>query len=162
MIWVDFVIIGIIALSAVISLLRGFVREAMSLTVWLLACWVAWSFFRELAVHLDWIAVPSLRLGAAMAMLFVATLIVGGLVNFLVGQLVDKTGLTGTDRLIGVLFGAARGILLVTLLIFLSGLTPLPHDPWWQTSQLIPYFQELATWLTSLLPEDLAERFNLV
>ncbi len=127
----------------------------------MLACWVAWTFFRDLAVYLDWISAPSLRLGAALVILFVATLILGGLINFLVGQLVDKTGLTGTDRLIGVLFGAARGILLVTLLVLLGGLTPMPEDHWWKTSQLIPYFQELAVWLKSLLPVELAERFNL-
>jgi membrane protein required for colicin V production len=160
MIWVDYVIIGIIALSALISLVRGFMREALSLAVWVAAFWVAWTFFRELADHLTWLSLPSVRLGAALAMLFIATLIVGGMVNFLVGQLVDKTGLSGTDRLIGMLFGAARGVLLVTLLILLAGLTPLPEDPWWKSSQLIGYFQELAVWLKTLLPADLSERFR--
>ncbi|MCB1759867.1 MAG: CvpA family protein [Gammaproteobacteria bacterium] len=160
MIWVDYVIIGIIALSALISLVRGFMREALSLAVWVAAFWVAWTFFRELADHLTWLSLPSVRLGAALAMLFIATLIVGGMVNFLVGQLVEKTGLSGTDRLIGMLFGAARGILLVTLLILLAGLTPLPEDPWWKSSQLIGYFQELAIWLKSLLPADLSEKFR--
>lgn len=160
MIWVDYVIIGIIALSALISLVRGFMREALSLAVWVAAFWIAWTFFRELADHLTWLSLPSVRLGAALAMLFIATLIVGGMVNFLVGQLVEKTGLSGTDRLIGMLFGAARGILLVTLLILLAGLTPLPEDPWWKSSQLIGYFQELAIWLKSLLPADLSEKFR--
>ncbi|MCP4286689.1 MAG: CvpA family protein [Gammaproteobacteria bacterium] len=162
MIWVDYVIIGIIGLSALISLVRGFMREALSLVVWILAFWIAWTFFRELAQHLTWFPVPSVRLGVALAVLFLVTLMIGGLVNFLVGQLVDKTGLTGTDRLIGMLFGAARGILLVTLLILLAGLTPLPDDPWWKSSQLIGYFQELAVWLKTLLPEDLGDKFNYV
>jgi membrane protein required for colicin V production len=160
MIWVDYIIIGIIGLSALISLLRGFMREALSLAVWVLAFWVAWTFFRELAQHLIWFSLPSVRLGVALAALFLATLLIGGLVNYLIAQLVEKTGLTGTDRLIGMLFGAARGILLVTLLIFLAGLTPLPEDPWWNASQLISYFQELAVWLKTLLPEDLGERFR--
>lgn len=162
MIWVDYVIIGIIGLSALISLVRGFMREALSLVVWILAFWVAWTFFRELAQHLTWFSVPSVRLGVSLALLFLVTLMVGGLVNFLVGQLVDKTGLTGTDRLIGMLFGAARGILLVTLLILLAGLTPLPDDPWWKSSQLIEYFQELAVWLKTFLPEDIGEKFKYV
>lgn len=123
MIWVDYIIIGVIGLSALISLIRGFVREALSLAVWVLAFFVAWTFFRELAQHLTWFSLPSVRLGVALAILFLTTLLVGGLVNYLVGQLVDKTGLTGTDRLIGMLFGAARGVLLVTLLILLAGLT---------------------------------------
>ncbi|MCB1762576.1 MAG: CvpA family protein [Gammaproteobacteria bacterium] len=162
MIWVDYIIIGVIGLSALISLIRGFVREALSLAVWVLAFFVAWTFFRELAQHLTWFSLPSVRLGVALAILFLTTLLVGGLVNYLVGQLVDKTGLTGTDRLIGMLFGAARGVLLVTLLILLAGLTPLPNDPWWNESQLIGYFQELALWLKTLLPEDLAEKFRFV
>ena len=160
MIWIDYIIIGIIGLSALISLVRGFMREALSLAAWILAFWVAWTFFRELSLQLDWFTVPSVQLGAAFLILFIATLMLGALVNFLVGQLVEKTGLSGTDRLIGILFGAARGALLVAILVLLAGLTPLPNDPWWTESQLIVYFQDLATWLKSLLPEDIGEKFN--
>lgn len=161
MIWVDYVIIGLIALSAIISLVRGFVREAISLVTWIAAFWVALLFFRELAVHLEpWIEVPSLRYGAAFAILLLLSLLLGGLVGFLLGQLVDKTGLSGTDRLIGVFFGLARGAVLVAILVLLAGLTPIPEDPWWQGSQLIPYFQQLAVWLQSLLPPDIAEKFS--
>jgi len=160
MIWVDYVIIGILGLSAMISLVRGFMREALSLAAWVLAFWVSWTFFRELAVQLDWFSVPSVRLGAAFAILFIATLMVGALVNFLMGQLVDRTGLSGTDRLIGMFFGAARGAVLVAMLVLLAGLTPFPNDPWWGDSQLIEYFQELAIWLKELLPPDIGEKFN--
>ncbi|MCP3871510.1 MAG: CvpA family protein [Gammaproteobacteria bacterium] len=162
MIWVDYVIIGVVGISAVISLMRGFVREAFSLAAWVLAFWVAWNFFRELAVHLHWFEVPSLRLGVAFGALFLLTLMMGGLVNYLAGQLVDRTGLNGTDRLIGMLFGAARGVLLVTVLILLAGLTPLPNDPWWTESQLIAYFQELAVWLKSYMPPDIGEKFQFM
>ncbi|MET0106108.1 MAG: CvpA family protein [Sedimenticola sp.] len=160
MIWIDYVIIGIIGLSAMISLVRGFISEALSLAVWILAFWVAWTFFRELAVQLDWFTVPSVQLGAAFAILFIATLMLGALVNFLVGQLVEKTGLSGTDRLIGIFFGAARGAVLIAILVLLAGLTPFPNDPWWKESQLIGYFQELAIWLKTLLPADIGEKFN--
>jgi membrane protein required for colicin V production len=162
MIWVDYVIIGIITLSALISLMRGFVREALSLLVWVVAFWIAWAFFRELALQLDVISVPSVRLGVSFAILFVTTLVLGALVNFLAGQLVEKTGLSGTDRLIGVVFGAARGALLVAVLVWLAGLTPFPNDPWWQESRLIVFFQELAVWLKSLLPADIGGAFKFV
>ncbi|MEW7979938.1 MAG: CvpA family protein [Candidatus Sedimenticola endophacoides] len=160
MTWVDYVIIGILILSALISLVRGFVREALSLAAWVVAFWVAWTFFRELATRLDWFTVPSVRLGAAFAILFIATLMVGALLNFLMGQLVDKTGLSGTDRLLGMFFGAARGAVLVAILVLLAGLTPFPNDPWWTQSHLIGYFQELAIWFKELLPPDIGERFN--
>lgn len=162
MIWIDYVILGIIGLSALISLIRGFMREALSLAAWVLAFWVAWTFFRDLAIHLEWLSVPSVRLAAAFALLFVVTLMIGALVNFLIGQLIDKTGLTGTDRLIGMVFGAARGAILVAILVWLAGLTPLPNDPWWKESQLVGYFQDLAIWLKQLLPADIGEKFNFI
>jgi membrane protein required for colicin V production len=159
-IWVDYVIAGIILLSALISLFRGFIREALSLVIWVLAFFVAWGFFRTVATHLDWIELPSARYGVAFFTLFVTTLVAGALVGFLIGQVLEKTGISGTDRLLGVIFGATRGALLVAVLVWLGGLTPLPNDPWWQQSPMIGYFGELAQWLRGLLPQDVAARFN--
>jgi len=161
LIWIDYVIIVIIVLSSLISLMRGFMREALSLAAWIVAFWVSWTFFRELAAYFEqWINVPSMRLGVAFLLLLVATLILGGLVNYLVGQLVEKTGLTGTDRMVGVFFGLARGALLVGIAVLLAGLTPIPSDPWWHESVLIGYFQDLAIWLRDLLPPDIASKFK--
>ena len=61
---------------------------------------------------------------------------------------------------IGMIFGAARGVLMIAALVLLAGLTPFPGDPWWQESRLIPYFEELAVWLRDMLPEDVAEKFR--
>ena len=159
--WLDYVIIGVIALSVIISVFRGFVREALSLLVWALAVWIGWTFFRDLAAHLtSWIDLPSLRLAAAMAILIVGVLIIGGLVTYLLGEIVERTGLSGTDRMLGMVFGAARGLLLVAVLVLLAGLTPLPQDPWWGDSLLVGYFEEMAIWLRDLLPSDVAERFR--
>lgn len=159
--WLDWVIIGVIAVSAVISLARGFVREAFSLAIWVLAFWVSWSFFRDLAGPLvGLIGSPTLRLGVAFGLLMLATLIIGGLVNYLIIQLVERTGMSGTDRLFGMVFGAARGVLLVAILVLLAGLTPLPGEPWWRASTLVGYFQELAFWLRELLPPEIADLFR--
>jgi membrane protein required for colicin V production len=159
--WLDLLILGVILLSALISLVRGFVREAFSLAIWVLAFWVSWSFFRDLEVPLRaWIASPTARLGIAFAVLMIATLIVGGLVNYLIIQLVERTGMSGTDRLVGMVFGAARGILLVAVLVLLAGLTPLPEEGFWFDSLLVGYFEELALWLRDLLPPEFAERFR--
>ena len=161
MVWLDIVIIGIVLLSALISLVRGFVREAFSLAVWVLAFWVSWSFFRDLEVPLQaWIDSPTVRLGIAFAALMIATLTVGGLVNYLIIQLVELTGMSGTDRLIGMIFGAARGVLLVAVLVLLAGLTPLPKEDWWLASTLVSYFQELSYWLRDLLPPEFADHFR--
>ena len=161
MAWLDIVIIVIVLLSAVISLARGFVKEAFSLAIWVLAFWLSWSFFRDLEVPLrEWIGSPTARLGIAFALLMIATLTVGGLVNYLIIQLVERTGMSGSDRLIGMVFGAARGILLVAVLVLLAGLTALPRESWWLESTLVGYFEELAFWLRDLLPPELADRFR--
>jgi len=146
--WADWAIVTILGLSAVISLVRGFVREAMSLVIWVAAFAVAMLFYVRLSVFFDnLIATPSLRLLAAWLALFVGMLILGGLINILLGQLVEATGLSGTDRLLGVIFGVARGLILVmVILIFLPQILPVERDAWWQESLLIPHFLELEGW----------------
>lgn len=161
MIWVDYVILVIIALSALISLFRGFVKEAFSLLVWIAAFWLSWMFFRDLAGYLiQWISLPSARLGISFALIMITVLIVGGIINFLLSQLVEHTGLTGTDRMLGIFFGIGRGVIIVAILILLAGLTAMPQDPWWNDSKLIVYFQELSLWLKGFLPEDIAGHFS--
>ncbi|MBF0254982.1 MAG: CvpA family protein [Gammaproteobacteria bacterium] len=160
--WLDYAIISLILISSLVSLLRGFVREALSLAFWVVAFFVAQMFFRDLAVPLaQWISVPSLQLAAAFALIFIAVLFAGGLFTFLIAKLIDATGLSGTDRVIGMLFGATRGALIVAGLVLLAGLTPMPQDPWWQQSLLVGHFEELASWLRGLLPADFAERIRL-
>lgn len=108
----------------------------------------------------DWIDTPPIRDVSAFAILFVGTVLVGGLVNFLAGQLVAKTGLTATDRALGVLFGIARGIVIVAVLVLLAGLTALPQEPWWQEGLLLGHFQDMALWLRSFLPANIAENIR--
>ena len=156
--WVDYSILAIIGISVLISLWRGFTKEAMSLAGWLVAAWVALTFSDNLQALLEpYIDVPSLRLIVAFAILFVATLFLAGLVNYLAVQIIKKTGLSGTDRMVGVLFGVARGCLVVALLVLVGGMTPMPQDPWWREAQLLPYFQDIAVWLRQFLPDDIAK-----
>ncbi|MBI3344132.1 MAG: CvpA family protein [Gammaproteobacteria bacterium] len=160
MTWVDYAIIGIIALSALIGLLRGFVREALSLTAWVVAIWVAVEFSGRLApVLTQYIPVPSLRLIAAFAALFLGILILIGIINFLIVRLLAKTGLGGTDQMLGVVFGIARGVVVIAILVLLAGATPFPKDPWWRQSMLIFYFEDLAMVARNLLPADIASHF---
>ncbi len=128
---VDYFIIGIIVFSSLVSFWRGFVREVFSLAGWVVAFFVASSFYPYLASLLLQINSPYLqnseylRNGIAAAILFIAVLIVSGIVNALVGQLVDKTGLSGTDRVLGAAFGVLRGVFIVAaILFFLDTFTP--------------------------------------
>ncbi|GGJ78436.1 CvpA family protein [Pseudomonas matsuisoli] len=145
--WVDWAIVAIVVISALISLKRGFVKEALSLLTWIVAGAVAWLFGGALSQYLvDYIDVPSVRVIAACGILFVVTLLVGALINFLIGELVRVTGLSGTDRFLGMAFGAARGGLLVVILVGLLSLSPVQQDPWWQQSTLLPHFLMVADW----------------
>jgi membrane protein required for colicin V production len=160
-IWLDYILLVIVAVSALLSLWRGFVMEAISLVSWIVALWVAVIFFQDLAeLMTDWIVSASIRDVAAFAMLFIGTVLVGGLVNFLVGQLVAKTGLTATDRALGMLFGFVRGVVIVAVLVLLAGLTALPQDPWWREALLLGHFQDMALWLSSFLPDHIAENIR--
>jgi membrane protein required for colicin V production len=157
MIWVDYGLLGLIGVSALVGLLRGLIREVFSLVLWGVAVWLGLTYARDFALRLDgMIPVPSLRMAAAFVMIFIGTLLLGGLAGYLLGKLVTSTGLSGTDRLAGLLFGAARGALIAAVLVFLGGMTPLPQDPWWKQSTLIPPFQSLALWLRGQIPPDLA------
>jgi membrane protein required for colicin V production len=150
--WVDWAIIAIVAISALISLSRGFVKEALSLVTWIIAGAVAWMFGGGLAPYFEhYIQTPSARVIAGCVILFVATLLVGALVNYLIGELIRVTGLSGTDRFLGMVFGAARGALLVVVAAGLLSLGPVQQDPWWQQSALLPKFLLVADWSKNLV-----------
>ncbi|KPY39842.1 CvpA family protein [Pseudomonas syringae] len=149
---VDWAILGIVAISALISLKRGFVKEALSLTTWIIAGVVAWMFGAGLSQYLvNYIETPSARVIASCTILFVATLLVGAMVNFLIGELIRVTGLSGTDRFLGMVFGAARGGLLVVVAVGLLSLGPVQQDQWWQQSRLVPQFLMVADWSKNLI-----------
>lgn len=153
--WADWTIVAIVVLSSLISIKRGFVKEALSLATWILAVIIALLFSERLAVLLsDSITTPSVREVVAFAILFITTLLVGAMVNYLIGELIRITGLSGTDRALGMVFGLARGFIIVmALLIFLPSLVPVEQDSWWGESRLIPEFLSFEGWVRSAATE---------
>jgi membrane protein required for colicin V production len=150
----DGVILVVIAVSALLSLRRGFTREAFSLLAWVAAFIIARLFGPGLEVMLEnSVETPSARTAVAFGLLFAATLVVGALINHLLGELVRVTGLSSTDRLFGMLFGAVRGLLLVVVLVAL-GSHLFSADSWWRESLLVPYIATLEDW-TRRIASDL-------
>lgn len=156
MAWVDWVFIIVILLSTLVGLWRGFVREALSLATWVLAFWVAWMFSDTASAWFArWVETPSLQLVAGFALLFFIILVIGALVNHFAAIALERTGLTGTDRGVGTIFGLLRGLVLVAALVLVGLLLKLDRDPWWEQSLLIEYFEPVANWLTGFFPESL-------
>ncbi|MEE4378629.1 MAG: CvpA family protein [Candidatus Competibacteraceae bacterium] len=159
--WVDYAIVGIITLSMLISVLRGFLKEVISLASWIAAFVIAFLYVDVAAAHVNYyLDIPSISIILAFGGLFLITLFLGGLVNLTVAQLMKRTGLSGTDRLLGVIFGLLRGGAVVSVLVLLAGLTPLPQDLWWSESPLLPHFEQAALWLRGFLPPDIAAYFK--
>ncbi len=161
MTWPDYAILAVIAVSVGVGALRGFIKEVFSLLVWAAAFYVAYQYGGDVAALMEnSVTLPSVRTAMGFIGLFVAVLLVGGLLNYLLGRLVAGTGLSGTDRLLGGVFGAARGLLLVVGALLVAGLTPIPADPWWKQSQTIARMMPLVDWAASYLPGSIAEHLD--
>ena len=161
--WFDLTILAILVLSVTVSLFRGLIREVLSLLIWVGAFWLAWTFVDQGANWLEaFIELPSARHLIAFVALFLAALIIGGLINYVVGKMITKTGLGATDRFFGMFFGLGRGIIAVTALVLFLQATPFSKDPWWTQSRLTPQFSKLATWVKQQMPDELAEYFSFI
>ena len=158
--WIDFTILGVLGLSVLVGLLRGLVSEVLALAIWIAAFWAAWLFGPVLATHLTMIDPSSVRVVAGYAICFVLVLVLGALLRFFVHRLVVKTGLSGTDRMLGMLFGLARGVLLVCVLVFLCQVTAFTRETSWRDSTLLPPFQHVTIWLGQQVPPGVAEHFH--
>ncbi|WP_233243631.1 CvpA family protein [Bacterioplanes sanyensis] len=145
--------ITVVVVSSLISLKRGFVREALSLASWIIAFIVARLFSGNLATLLEGqIDTESLRWMVAFLILFAGTIIVGALLNHLIAELVRVTGLSGTDRVFGMVFGAVRGLLILVVAVYGLQYTLVPDDTWYQQSVFIPQLESVADWARKTLP----------
>ena len=161
MTWPDYAILATIAISILVGMLRGFVKEVFSLLIWAAAFALAYQFGGDLAsVMEEHVTLPSARTAMGFAGVFIMVLLVGGLLGYLIGRLVDSTGLTGTDRLLGGAFGTARGLALVVACVLVAGFTPIPGDPWWQQSDGIKRLMPLVDWAAEFLPVNLREHLD--
>ncbi len=157
LIWIDWVIIALIAVSTLISLKRGFIKEALSLVTWVGAFVIARTFHPQMQALLEnTVETPLVRLISAFAILFFGALIVGAIINNMVGHLVRVTGLSATDRVLGMGFGLLRGLVVVIVAIAFIRYTPLAQDTWWRTSIMIERLAIVEDWSRRTLGDEFA------
>jgi len=135
--WIDVLIVAVCVGSAGFGYWRGFAKEALSVATWLAAIWLAWRFTWIVEPLLgEWVVAPELKIWAARVLIFILIMIAGGIVAWLVRELVRATGLSATDRVLGSLFGLGRGALIVGLVVIVLDYAELSSDPWWQDAKL--------------------------
>lgn len=150
----DVLIFLVLLGSTLIGLLRGFVREAVSLAFWIVAIWAAWRFGPLIEPHLGGLlADRSIAPWVGRLVILVLVLVCGWVVGMLLSYFTRSVGLGPLDRVIGLFFGIVRGLVLVGLIVIGGELLHLNQEPWWNRSKLIPYGETIGDWLRAMVGE---------
>lgn len=159
----DAAILTVALLSAAIGVYRGFIRETLSLIAWILAFWAAFSYAEPASARFaPYIESPQLQVVAAFSALFVVTLLVLSAISYLLYRLLRVSGIVGTDRILGGLFGVVRAVVLVAIVLLLARLTAYPQSVWWKESLLIEQLHPVVVFFEDLLPPDIAKHLETV
>jgi membrane protein required for colicin V production len=151
---IDILIAVAIAISVIIGNIRGFVKEAISMTALLVAIWAALYFGPQVGSISDsWLSAEDLQAWFGRILVFAVILSIGGLLGWGISKLVRLSILSGMDRLAGAVFGAMRGILLAAVFILGGEFAGFDNDEWWQRSMLIPRLEVVADWIKVMAPQ---------
>ena len=157
----DYVVLGIVAISLVLGLWRGVVSELIALAAWVMAFMAALEFGAPAGkLIFTGITDPAIRALAGCVLIFVGVLVLMSLVRLAVRSMVKALGLSLSDRLLGMFFGLARGMLLVMLLVAAGGMTSAPQQPWWKEATLAPPLETAVLVAKPWLPDDLAKKIR--
>ncbi len=157
----DYVVLGIIFVSILVSIMRGFVREILSLAGWVIAFMAAGSFTGQFEPMLpSSITGESLRILIAFVVVFISVLLVMMLVTMLLSSAIKSIGLGFIDRLLGAFFGFLRGFVVVMILVLIAGLTGLPKQPFWQQALLNRPLETAAMEVVVWLPNEISQRIS--
>ena len=161
MTWLDYGVVGVVAVSLIWGAWRGLVREIISILGWIIAFLAANLFAGPLGESMP-VSIPSpeLRVLVAFLAVFVGALAVATLLGLVLSKIVHAIGLGGLDHTLGSLFGLARGALIVTAFALLAGLTALPRQPMWQDSVAGAPLAQAAQALKPWLPQTFAARLR--
>lgn len=151
--WIDLIIIGVIGLSAITGLFRGVVKEVIALCVWILAIWMGYNYSSSLTPMLQkYIQDQSARTAVAFIIILFGVLLAGGIVNTILSFMLRRTGLSGMDKLLGMVFGFARGVFIVSLILATVKMTSLPYQQYTQTSQITAQLTPVVNWISGYFP----------
>ncbi len=155
---VDYVILAIIGVSVITGLFRGFIKELMALGIWIIALWGAAKFSGFAADYLKpWITQSEFRMVVSFVLLTITILLLGGLITSLMSFLIERSGLSSTDRLLGMVFGFARGVFIISLIILVAQMTGFPQEKYAKHSKLYDQFTPVVGWLSSFAPQWLSK-----
>ncbi|HQZ88058.1 MAG TPA: CvpA family protein [Gammaproteobacteria bacterium] len=157
---IDYGIIGIITVSVIFGFLRGFVRESMSLMTWIVAGILGTLYCDEVGAWFTSISIVGVRLLLAFILIVLTTLIVGGIVSHLLSKLIKSTKFSITDRIIGILFGLARGVFVIAIVILMVQPSIISKKEIWKSSVLVSQFEPASLWIKAQLPEDLLKFYE--
>lgn len=154
----DYVVLTIIGLSIILSMMRGLLREVLAIMGWVAAFYVAKTYANEILPMMP-VDIPteSLRILAAFLVLFLATLLVASLLGIALSAIFKKIGLGWLNRLLGAVFGLARGILIVCIIVFLAGLTHIPKDARWRNAMFSAPTEALVISMLPWVPVSIAK-----
>ncbi len=158
---IDYAILIVVGLSALIGVMRGLVGEVMSMLVWIAAFGLSFLFGDSAAALFSSIDTAAFRMMLGYAGVFGGTMIAGSLLTWLLRTLIHSSGLSGTDRVAGLGFGVVRGFAIVVGIVLLLGFTSLPGNTTWRQSALMPSMESGAVWLKSFLPSVAAAENRL-
>lgn len=154
--FVDIAIAVVVLISVGVGFVRGLVKEAMSIASLLIAVWTAFHFGAEAGtLSENWLSSPDLQLWFGRILLFIVVLLLGGVLSWAVAKLVRLSVLSGTDRVLGMIFGLGRGAVLVALVVIGGQYADFDDNDWWQDSVLMPYAEFVADWLRVMAPKGL-------
>lgn len=155
MIWTDYLIIALLVFSSVAGLMRGLLREVISLLTWVLAVWLAWEFASVLEPHLGGaLSADAVRPWAARTIIFVGVLLVGSAVGAVIAHFIRLSIFSGLDRALGIFFGLLRGAVVLGVLAIACHALRLQAEPWYQGSTLVPYAEQAGNVLRGLIGES--------
>lgn len=154
----DYIILIIIGLSVILSVMRGMIREVLAIVGLVAAFYVGITYTNQLLPMMP-VDIPSdaLRVLAAFLVLFLATLLLATLLGIALSAIFKKAGLGWLNRFLGAIFGVARGLLIVCVLVFLAGLTDIPKDPRWRNAMFSAPIEALVLSLLPWVPESIAK-----